>query len=130
MRRIITTAVAALALTATTACASGNPQPYSNQVEPARDNIVLHVTNHNFNAVTVRALTGGQNIRLGTVETDRDDTFVVPPTINRADLRFEVDVIGSGETYVSPLLTVSLGSVVDMDVKQALDLTNVTVANP
>jgi len=130
MRRIVSTALAAVALIATTACATGSPQPYSNEVKPERDNVVLHVTNHNFNAVTVRALTGGQNIRLGTVETDRNDTFVVPPTFNRMDLRFEVDVIGSNETYVSPQLTVTLGSVVDMDVDQQLALTNVTVASP
>ena len=130
MRRIVTTALAALALTATTACATGSPQPYSNEVEPERDNLVLHVTNHNFNAVTVRALSGGQNIRLGTVETDRDDTFVVPPTFNRVDLRFEVDVLGSNEVYVSPPLTVTPGSVVDLDVDQQLALTNVTVAGP
>jgi len=130
MRRIITTALAAAALMATTACATGSAQPYSNQVAPKKDEVVLHVTNNNFNPVTVRALTGGQNIRLGTVETNAKDTFVVPPTFNRTDLRFMVVVIGSNETYVTRPLTVWLGSVVDMTVPQEVALTDVTVASP
>lgn len=129
MRRIITGALATLVLSATTACASSSPEPYA-QPAPRADEIVLRVENHNYNAVTVRALTGGQNIRLGTVETDREDAFVVPPTINRTDLRFAVDAIGSSDRFVTQPLTVVLGSVVDMDVKASIDLTSVTVNNP
>jgi len=129
MRRIITTALAAAALMATTACATGG-QPYSTQVAPNKDEVVLHVTNNNFNPVTVRALTGGQNIRLGTVETNTKDTFVVPPTFNRNDLRFMVVVTGTNETYVSRPLSVALGSVLDMTVPQEVALTDVTVASP
>jgi hypothetical protein len=127
MRRIITGAVAALVLGGTTACASAAPQPYSDEASPRADEIVVHVTNHNFDAVTVRALTGGQDIRLGTVETDRESDFVVPPTLNRTDLRLAVVTIGSDEQYVTQPLSVTLGSTVDLDVNQSLDLSNVTV---
>jgi len=130
MRRIITGAVAALVLGGSAACASATPQPYSDEASPSADEIMVHVANHNFNAVTVRALTGAQNIRLGTVETDREDDFVVPPTLNRTDLRLAVVTIGSGEQYVTQPLSVALGSTVDLDVKQSLDLSDVTVRGP
>jgi hypothetical protein len=128
MRRIITTALAAAALMATTACATGSAQPYSNQVAPKKDEIALHVTNNNFGAITVRALSGGQDFYLGTVETDRKATFEVPPSFNHADLRFEAIVIDTGETFVSQQLSVSVGSVLNMNVAQELPLSNVVVA--
>jgi len=127
MRRIITTALAAAALMATTACATGG-QPYSTQVAPKKDEIALHVTNNNFGAVTVRALSGGQDFYLGTVETDRKATFEVPPSFNHADLRFEAIVIDTGETFVSEQLSVPVGSVLNMDVAQDLPLSDVVVA--
>ena len=130
MRRIITGALTALALSAAAACATGGARPYSDEASPRADEIMLHVSNHNFDAVTVRALTGGQNIRLGTVETNREDDFIVPPTLNRTDLRFAVEAIGSSDSFVTQPLSVTMGSVVDMDVKESMELTDVTVRNP
>ena len=130
MRRIITGAVAALVLGGTTACASATPQPYSDEASPRADEIMVHVTNHNFDAVTVRALTGAQNLRLGTVESDRESDFVVPPTLNRTDLRLVVVTVGSGERYETQPLSVMLGSTVDLDVNPSLDLSDATVRGP
>jgi hypothetical protein len=128
MFKLIATTITALA--ATTACASGGPQPYSEAASANADEIVIHVTNNNFNAVTIRAVTGGQSFRLGTVETSRDDDFVVPPAINPLDLRFEVEALGSDERFVTEPLAVTYGSAVHMDVNQTLVLTNVIVRNP
>lgn len=136
MKRTVMTAFAAAALSTLAACSS-NPGPdyaapegtAETTAEAQRAPIHLNVENDNFLAVTVRAISGGANTRLGTVESGTQEVFELPNTASPFDLRFAVDPVGSRKAFMTPELTVERGAVVNMEVKQNLDLTTVTVRN-
>ncbi|MGH7557517.1 MAG: hypothetical protein ACREMD_07020 [Gemmatimonadota bacterium] len=90
--------------------------------------ISVQVTNHNFLDMNVYAVAGSQTIRLGTVRTNAEQMFEVPPGLPvTGGLRFLVDPIGSSDAYLSDDVLVSPGDIVDLVIQSSLGLSSTVV---
>lgn len=124
MRTSTRTIAAAAALTlalGTPGCAS-TPNPERADIPTS-----VEVRNSNSLAVTVDAVSLGQDYRLGTVGTTDTESFTLPDAVNLTDVRILVEPIGSTGNYLSRELLVTPGDRIEVDVESALKLTTVVV---
>ena len=88
----------------TAGCKTGKDNPFA---EMRRDRPVpLRVDNNNFLDVSVFATSGGVRVRLGEVTGKDVGTFAIDPQrlSMAAGLQILVDPLGSGETFLSPVV--------------------------
>ncbi len=117
--------VATLALAfLTTACASSGGLDWD-----ARDEQATRIQVENFNSqrITVNAVSGGADFRLGDVGTTQTASFALPRTVSGFELQILVDPIGSSRTYMSRRIQFNPGDVIRVVVEANLDLTSVTI---
>lgn len=119
-RSMIAAATALLVGLGSAGCASA---PQADEEGPT----LVRVQNYNPLAVTVEALSAGDDQRLGQVETTDTETFALPPTVQEYDLRIRVDPIGSTEVFLSDELVARRGDVIEVEVEANLDLSTVVV---
>lgn len=118
-----TVAILSIALL-TTACATSGGVDWD-----ARDEQATRVQVENFNSsrITVNAVSGGADFRLGDVGTTQTESFALPRTVSGYELQIVVDPIGSTRTYMSRRIQFNPGDVIDVVVESNLDLTSVTI---
>lgn len=121
MFRTFTGAVTALVLSvAVFGCAS------TQAGAPERAPTQIRVSNFNPLTVNVYAVSSGQNLRLGQINTGRTEVFRVPRGVNEFDLRILVDPIGSRLSWMTDPLVFTPGDVIEVRIESNLDLTSVT----
>ncbi len=95
----------------------------------AMSQVVLRATSHNWATVNVYVLRGGQSLRVGSVETGQTKTFTVPVTMTpTGDLQVMAHPIGTNLAYLSEVVAVFPGDVVELQVENNLDLSTLVVA--
>ncbi len=118
---------AAILCASTSACAI----PAQSRV-PFTDNeyVTLVVRNNNWLDAKIYLLTGGTRRRVGTVTSMSRATVI---RLRRStfsgdrECAIAVELIGSGITYVSPLVWVGWGRTVDLRIQNALSLSTISV---
>lgn len=91
--------------------------------EPA----VLQVSNFHPLRIVVRAVSAGQEYRLGEVETANTETFALPNRARDLDLRVRLDPIGSRESYLTRDIHAGPGDVIEITVEGRLAMTRVNI---
>jgi len=118
--RLIRRAVPILALTfasALTACATaGTGDGYSPDAVT-----VVQVTNNNASRIVVDAVSLGIDRRLGEVETNSTESFVLPRSILLSDLQLLLDPVGPPGSFLTPRIVADLGDVVQVTVAPNLN---------
>jgi hypothetical protein len=115
--------VTLLALAAV-ACAPRNPFK-DRPLVPAAESSVLLVTNNNWATAVVYAVTDGQTLRLGSVETGMSATLRLPAAITasgRVNLR--VYTLAASDFYESGPIFLAPGETVELVVENMILLSN------
>ena len=119
-------AVPILALTiasALTACATaGTGDGYSPDAVT-----VVEVTNNNASTIVVDAVSLGIDRRLGQIETNTTESFILPRSVVLTDLQLLVNPIGPPGSYLTPRIVADLGDVIEVTVPANLSSTTFTV---
>jgi hypothetical protein len=126
-RELLATCIAMTVGLATAGCAS-TPQTDQADTELGEGRTTVEVTNNHEQPVTVQAVSSaGEDRRLGQVAADRTERFTLPASVSDADLRIQVDPVGSTESYLSPQISVGEGDVVTVRVEANLAMSTVSV---
>lgn len=101
------------------------PRERDPQAEPPR----IEVRNRYFGAIVVYVLSGGNDVRLGMIQSNRSETFDFPLGINpySSTIRLRVDPIGDYQGYISPGIAASSGTTIVLTVENELRHSNVIV---
>jgi FtsP/CotA-like multicopper oxidase with cupredoxin domain len=125
-RELLATCIAVTVGLATAGCAS--TQTDQADTELGEGQTTVEVTNNHEQPVTVQAVSSaGEDRRLGQVAADRTERFTLPASVSDADLRIQVDPVGSTESYLSPQISVGEGDVVTVRVEANLAMSTVSV---
>jgi len=93
---------------ALTACATtGSGDGYSPDAVTA-----VEVTNNNANRIVVSVVSLGMTRRLGEVETNGAESFVLPRGINLADIQILLDPVGPSGSFLTPRMVAHRGDVI------------------
>jgi len=116
-------ALMGLLLLAVAGCKTGEEEPRFQTRGMAFDQpIPVEVDNNNFLDVTVYAMDGGANIRLGNVVGKSTERFTIDPQRITASggLRLLVDPIGASDAFLSDRVMVGAGQIVVLRVGSLL----------
>lgn len=110
---------------AVSACATGGSRTDAAARAPA----VINVTNRNWSTIHAYLSAGGSRISLGLVNTNRTESFAVPPELMGSghNLVFTAIPIGGSVGYVSEETLIIPGDVVDVTVQNVLSQSIVIV---
>jgi hypothetical protein len=108
------------------ACAHGGAKNTTGKPEPESRQIDVAVENENWNTIVVYAVSGGLSIRMGDVPTGARAALKTPVGMDPTgtDFRLLVDPIGSTQRYLTPRLTVNLGDIIHLRVRNAIGTTS------
>ena len=112
-------ALSLAALLAVPACAGRQGEDAGEPTERAApEATTLLVQNRNFSDMTIYVLRGGQRIRLGLANGNRETRFTIPANLifGIATLQFLADPVGSSRTPVSQEIRVTEGDVVRLTI--------------
>lgn len=118
-----------LVLVVATSLASG---PGCASSEPRRQRptgpVLVEITNHNVLDMNVYVVSGSQTIRLGTVTTNRTETFELPTSLSPArSLRLLVDPIGARSGFLTDEVVANPGDVVQLTVQPNLPTSTTSI---
>jgi hypothetical protein len=111
----------------TTGCRSwGNESPFQRS---SNDQVRLDVESSHFNVVTIYAIVGGTNHRLGDVSGKGFETFSIDPKRINLDqgLRISVDPLGSNRGFLSNLVFPNPGSTMSLTVANQVGMSFLTI---
>lgn len=128
-RKLLATSMALAVGLATAACATtSDTEMGATGNEPTGNgSTIVEVTNNHPQLVTVEAVSSGFDERLGDVASNETERFELPSGVSGADLRIQVDPIGSTESYLSPRVSAAGNDVITVTVEANLGLTTVAV---
>ncbi len=135
MRSLLATAVAVLSLAVLGgACApavpagavSLPPELYAGRSDAPP---TVRVTNHNWSNMTVYAVRGSTRLRLGMVTSMATQVFKLPSALanGAGGVRLLADAIGGNEQFLTPVVQVSRGEEVKLDIHNQLQISSVSV---
>lgn len=116
-------------LVAQSACAGRATNPMDMEQQAAERPIRIQVNNNNFNDITVYAIAGGAQRRLGAVTGNSSQTYELPRSLNLAANRLQIRAspLGARGSYTSAELAVFPGDLVVVDLAAELTLSNISI---
>lgn len=111
-----------LIATAVAGCGAGRDRQVTSPQQPRTHAVRLLVTNYHRSTVRVFAVRGTLRHRLGLVTTNRRETFALPAYLYETGglLQLQVVPLGSRESFLSELIHVRQGVVVEWRVGELL----------